>query len=79
MLSCMAGITLAQAETKHAECLEAYSKALSAQSYSIAGRSKTNVDLKALQEAIDFWEQKIIALSRGTNGRIGAHGIIVND
>lgn len=64
----MAGITLAQAQTKLSESLTAYEKALNAEEYSIAGRSVKRADLDSLQKAITFWEKQVQRLSRSVKG-----------
>ncbi|MCK5641825.1 MAG: hypothetical protein KAJ19_13565 [Gammaproteobacteria bacterium] len=74
----MAGITQAQAEAKLAIWLAAEEKVASGQAYSIAGRSLTRADLKSIRETIEYWDKKVISLSRGTSGRISGHGIIVS-
>lgn len=55
----MAGITLAVAEAKLAEYLAAETAVLLGQSYSIAGRQLTRADLKAIQEGITLWDQRV--------------------
>jgi len=60
----MAGITLAQAETKLTEAISAYEKALDADSYSKGDRSVSR-DLSKRQDAITFWENKVKSLDRG--------------
>ncbi len=61
----MAGITLDQAETKLTEYLDAESAILTGQAYSIAGRSLTRADLKAVQEGITRYQKLVNRLSRG--------------
>lgn len=61
----MAGITLAEAETKLALWMEADDKVASGQSYSIGGRSLSRADAKMIQENIKFWDRKVKELSDG--------------
>lgn len=64
----MAGITLADAESKLALAMAAYEKALEAESYSIsAGSSSRSVtrDLSKLEKAVEFWDKRVKALSVG--------------
>jgi len=61
----MAGITLAEAETKLALWMEADNKVASGQSYSIGGRSLSRADAKMIQENIKFWDRKVKELSDG--------------
>ena len=70
----MAGITLAQAEAKLTAALAALEKAMSVQAYSIAGRSKTNANLEALQRSVDYWDNKVKELSGGRTG-IAVRGV----
>lgn len=66
----MAGITLADAETKLALWMAAEEKVASGQSYSIGGRSLTRANLREIREQIEFWDGKIqkIAASGGRSG-----------
>ena len=61
----MAGITLAEAETKLALWMEADDKVASGQSYSIGGRSLSRADAKMIQENIKFWDRKVKELTDG--------------
>lgn len=65
----MAGITLAQAETKLSQAMTAYENALEAESYSIgdgnASRSVSRARLDDLQKAVEYWEARVSRLSRG--------------
>jgi hypothetical protein len=61
----MAGITLAQAESKLATWLDAEDKVATNQSYSIAGRSLTRADLSEIRETITYWDNKVQNLMRG--------------
>jgi len=64
----MAGITLAQAETKLTLWLTAEDAVATGQSYSIAGRSLSRADLGSIRETIDYWEAKVQKLTRGGIG-----------
>lgn len=61
----MAGITLAQAQANLDAANAALLNAMSVKSYSIAGRSKTNHDIEALQRQVEYWEAKVLSLTRG--------------
>jgi hypothetical protein len=74
----MAGISQTEAEAKLALWLDAEEKIAGGQAYSIAGRSLTRADLKSIRETVDYWDKKVISLSRGANGRISGHGIITS-
>ena len=54
----MAGITLAEAESKLDEYQTAETKVLASQAYSIGGRSMTRADLGDIREGIEFWDGK---------------------
>lgn len=58
-------ITLAQAEAKLTEYLNAESAVLAGQSYSIAGRQVTRANLKEIREGLSYWEAKVKRLNRG--------------
>ena len=68
----MAGITLAQAETKLAEWIAADTAVATGQSYSIAGRSLTRANAKEIRDNIVFWDSQV---KRLTNGGITVRGI----
>jgi len=63
------GITTAEAETKLTNALAALDKAMEAQSYNISsgggGRSISRADVSSLQDAVDYWDNKVRQLSRG--------------
>lgn len=61
----MAGITLAQAESKLAEWMAADTAVASGQSYSIAGRSLTRANADEISKNIDKWDARVKSLSRG--------------
>lgn len=52
----MAGLTLAHAEAQLAAYLEAESRVLRGQSYTIAGRTWTRADLGDIQAGIALWD-----------------------
>lgn len=65
----MAGITLAQAQTKLTNALSALDKAIEAEQYSHSGaQSSFSVTRKieSLQKAVDYWDNKIHELTDGT-------------
>ncbi len=64
----MAGITLAQAESKLAEWMAADTKVSSGQSYDIDGRSLSRADARVIKENIEFWDAKVQKLSRSGGG-----------
>ena len=72
----MSGIDLATANEKLTAWLAAETEVMDGKSYTIAGRAYTNHDLSAIREQIDYWDRKVIRLSRGSS--IGAHRLIVN-
>lgn len=59
----MAGITLAQAESKLAEYLAAESKILLGQDVWIDGSRLTRADLAAVQAGVKLWDSRCRALS----------------
>ena len=64
----MAGITLAQAEARLQNYLDAEEKVLRNQAYEIAGRRLTRADLQVIREGINEWDQKVKALSAIASG-----------
>jgi hypothetical protein len=72
----MPGITLAQAEAKLAEWMDAESKVAVGQSYTIHGRQLTRADLDSIGERIKFWNGLVAELSNLTEGR-GRSRVIV--
>ncbi len=65
----MAGITLAQAETKLAEYLAAETKVLTGQAVTIDGETLTRANLDLIQRGIDAWDRRVKALSSAASGR----------
>ena len=61
----MAGLTLAMAEAKLTEYLDAETKILASQSVSMNGRALTLADLGAVQAGIDTWNRRVQRLDRG--------------
>ena len=61
----MAGITLANAEAKLAEWLEADSKVASSQYYMIDGKQLTRANAAEIRQNIEFWDRQVKRLSRG--------------
>jgi len=66
----MAGITLAQAETRLAAWLEADAAVASGQAYSIGGRSLTRANAREIRDNIKFWDQQVKKLDRGGGIRV---------
>lgn len=64
----MAGITLAQAETKLAEYLAAETKVLKGQKVEIDGEALTRADLEFIQRGIDAWNKRVQALASSSTG-----------
>ena len=64
----MAGITLAQAETRLAEYMSAESKVLKGQVVTLEGESLTRADLDIIQRGIDTWNRRVKDLSASTSG-----------
>jgi hypothetical protein len=64
----MAGITLAQAETRLNQYLEAEQKVLANQSYEILGRRMTKANLAEIQEGIRIWDERCKTLAQSSSG-----------
>ena len=75
----MAGITLAQAEEKLSQYMEAAEKLAKKQTYSIDGRTLSYANLADVQNMIDYWDMKCRRLSRGRKGNITARRITAID
>lgn len=73
----MAGITLAQAQAQLDAYLAAETAALAKKSYTIAGRTLTYQDLKAIQEGIELWSRRVGELNARANGRGRARTLVV--
>jgi hypothetical protein len=65
----MAGITLAQAEARLQEYLNAEAAVLSKQSYTIAGRTLSRANLKEIQTGIEIWDRRAKELGSAAAGR----------
>ena len=65
----MAGITLAQAEARLQQYLDAEAKVLAGQRVSIDGQDLTRANLADIQAGIDAWNTRARSLSASTNGR----------
>lgn len=70
----MAGITLAIAEARLTEYLDAEAKILAGQAFSRNGKAMTRADLAAVQVGIRLWESRIQRLSR--SGRMAVVEVI---
>ena len=71
----MAGITLAQAETQLAAWLECSVKVATGQTYTIGGRTLTRANAQYILEQIDYWDQKVKAVSTNASGPAISIGI----
>ena len=65
----MAGITLAQAEAKLQEYLDAESKILLGQSYTIGNRQMTRADLSKVISERENWQRKVSELTNAASGK----------
>lgn len=65
----MAGITHETAEARLQEYLDAESKVLTGQSYTLQGRSLTRANLSEIREGISTWDQRCKELSAKLGGR----------
>jgi hypothetical protein len=70
----MAGITLAQAESKLAAYMAAEDAVLTGQEYSIGARRLTRADLSEIRKGIAAWEQRVIRLT--AQGGIRVRGAV---
>ena len=68
----MAGITLAQAQSKLDEYLAAETAVLTGQSYEIGGRKLERANLREIQRGIDAWDNRVKRLSARSGGRSAA-------
>lgn len=71
----MAGITLAQAEVRLQEYLDAEAAVLKNQEYTILGRRFTKADLEAIQQGIETWDQRCKKL--GGSGKLGGSRVVI--
>lgn len=65
----MAGITLAQAEARLQEYLNAEAAVLLGQATEVEGRKLTRADLDAIQSGIKLWDARCKALGASASGR----------
>lgn len=72
----MAGIALAQAQTKLDQYLAAETAALSGQSYEIAGRRLNRANLREIQQGIDIWNARVVLLTNQARGRSRARTVV---
>ncbi len=66
----MAGITQDQAQTQLDAYIEAETKVLQGQSYSIGSRQLTRANLEEIREGIKFWNGEVQRLSTGSGVRV---------
>ena len=71
----MAGITLAQAESRLTEYLAAEAKVLSGQRVEIDGQALFRADLEKIQTGIKLWDERAKALSASASGRARARTV----
>lgn len=65
----MAGITLAQAETRLQQYLDAEAKVLAGQRVELDGASLTRANLEQIQTGITAWDNRVKALGGATTSR----------
>lgn len=63
----MAGITLAQAETRLAEYLAAEAKVIAGQAVTIDGTTLTRANLEMIQRGITIWDSRVKSLSASSS------------
>jgi hypothetical protein len=73
----MAGITLAQAESKLALYLSALDKIILGQKVEIDGQSLTRANLSDVEAAINSWDRRVKHLASTAAGRGRARTIVV--
>lgn len=71
----MAGITLEQAQAQLDAWMAADAAVAGGQSYSIGGRSLTRANAAEITNKIDYWEGKVIKLSRSSAGIRVRYGV----
>ena len=69
MFTRMAGITLAIADAKLQEYLDAETAVLASQEYQIAGRSQKRALLSDIRAGITEWNDRVLTLSQRASGR----------
>lgn len=57
-------MTLAQAQAKLSEWMAADTAVASNQAFVIGGRSFTRADARTIRENIEYWDNKVVSLSR---------------
>lgn len=76
----MAGITLAQAEAKLTLWMDAEEKVAAGQSFTIevdgTRRELRRADLSEIRRTIDYWNSKVVALSRRASGRSNSRYLV---
>ena len=65
----MAGITLAQAEARLTDYLNAEEKVLLGQAYELAGRRMTRANLEEIQKGIALWDARVKEISARETGK----------
>jgi hypothetical protein len=73
----MAGISLETAQAQLNLYLAAEVKALSGQSYEIAGRKLTRANLAEIQAGINLWNDRVKQLTERAAGRGRARTVVV--
>lgn len=77
----MAGITLAQAEARLQEMLDAHTAVSTGQSYEIGGpgatRRLTRANLEEIMKAIDFWDAKVKQLASESSASGAARAVVM--
>lgn len=72
-------ITLAQAQEKLDNAMDALDKAMEAESYSIGSgtgsRSQSRADVEALQRVVTYWENRVNRLTNNPSGGIRVRGV----
>lgn len=63
----MAGITIAQAETRLAEYLAAEAKVIAGQAVTIDGTTLTRANLEMIQRGITIWDSRVKSLSASSS------------
>jgi len=71
----MAGITLAQAESRLQAYLDAEAKVLAGQRVEIDGQALTRANLEQIQTGINTWDARVKALTASASGRARARTV----
>ena len=72
----MAGITLAQAQTQLDTWIAASLAVAAGQRYQINGRDLFRVDAAEIRSAIDFWNTRVVMLTKQQSGRSRARTVV---